>query len=302
MNQQTLEKLFREKKPDVSGETIRTYAHSYRRIVHHVGPNVEKRALDEYLEELNPVIARNLLTAVVVLKGDGYRQIFDKYTAKAETIMGLQTKSPQQQKNWTSLRHIKRMISRMKENISVHKLFEEKTVLSRKTFRLLTAFISWMLHSEIPMRNDLPTVRLVYTTAETNAVRNFFVVSTRKLHLSQFKTASHFRKRGLLPLRFSLTKKLTNLLFLYLKKKPESDYLISNLDGSKLTKSSYHNLLTSSSYQYLGVRLGSTMFRHIVLSEFEKSRPSLRQRKEMMRKMQQLKIERQISYAFIDEP
>ena len=66
-----------------------------------------------------------------------------------------------------------------------------------------------------------------------------------------------------------------------------------------MSKSIHNNILLSHSHKYLGVRVGVTMLRHLILSEFEKSNPSLRERKEMMRKMQQINLETQISYRFI---
>ena len=59
--------------------------------------------------------------------------------------------------------------------------------------------------------------------------------------------------------------------------------------------------MLSQSYRYLGVRVGVTMLRHVVLSDFERGNPSLRERKEMMRKMQQINLETQMSYAFRED-
>ena len=171
-----LEKLFREKKPNLSDESIRQYAHSVRRIIAHTGDEglaLAGGALDTYLESIDPVIARNLLTAVLVLKGEPYRPIFNKYVEAAEAVTGLQTMSSVQRRNWTSLKDVRGMINRLKQDVVTHHLLEKESVLTRKMFRLLTAYVAWSIHYEFPMRNDLPSVKLVFTTSEVNRAGNF---------------------------------------------------------------------------------------------------------------------------------
>ena len=69
-------------------------------------------------------------------------------------------------------------------------------------------------------------------------------------------------------------------------------------NGQKMTKSQHSTILTGHSYRYLGVRLGVNMLRHLILSEFERGNPTLKERKDKMKRMQQMSLETQMSYAW----
>ena len=153
------------------------------------------------------------------------------------------------------------------------------------------------------MRNDLPSVKVIDTTADFKMGMNAYVVSKGELWMSDFKTARAFRVRGLLPVQLKLQKSLRLFIFRYLRHratKIKSKFLICTEDGRPFSKGSFRNLMISSSEKYLGVRVGSTMLRHIVLSEFLKRNPSLAERRKMMRSMMQTSIETQLSYEIRD--
>ena len=90
------------------------------------------------------------------------------------------------------------------------------------------------------------------------------------------------------------------LILRYLRQRKESKYLICQPDGRPYSKAAFRNLLLNSSQKYLGVKVGSTMLRHIVLSEFLKGNPSLAERRRMGASMQQSSLETQLSYEIRD--
>ena len=296
-------KVIHERKPGLAANSYRTYRGSLKRLKM-VSPSYEVAELTQYLSGLNNApLARNLITPLLILHPERYRGTFDELHRAAEKIRTNQRPSNAQRKNLTSMREIKRMLRRMREDIKTHKMMDRE-FLSLKTpeKRLVIAFVSFTLLLDITMRNDAASIKVAKTTAAANKddSSNYFVISTGTLVLRKFKTARSFRNRGLLPLRLQPTKPTARVLAKYLRAFP-TDWLFSLNGKSPLTKAQHSNILTAHSFRYLGVRLGVNMLRHLVLSEFEKTNPSLNERKRQMKRMQQLSLETQMSYAWVDE-
>ena len=173
--------------------------------------------------------------------------------------------------------------------------------------RLVIAYVSYTMLLDVTMRNDLSTLQFARTTSDATEKGNWYVHSTGTIVLRQFKTARSFQRRGMLPLRLGLQRSTRSLLNRYVHSRQFHDNesttprLFSLTREKPLTKLAHAAILTAHSYRYLGVRLGTTMLRHLVLSEFEKRNPSLKERKDKMRRMQQLRIETQMSYAWRGE-
>ena len=168
--------------------------------------------------------------------------------------------------------------------------------------RLVMSYFAWAIHLQHAMRNDLPSCRIAETTKDAKAGNNWYVVSKGSLWLNVFKTSRGFARRGHLPLVLPLDKLLVRTIAKHLRQRGrigKGKYLME-IKGRQMSKHGFRNLLLSSSQRYLGVKVGSTQMRHIVLSEFLAKNPSLAQRKQMARSMQQLSLETQMSYELRD--
>jgi len=291
-------RTIRESHPHLEENSVKTYATSVRRIEKMLGKVFTIHDLDEYLTSLkNDTLASNLLSGLIAVYGrDRYRKIRDKYTILANDKLDAQHKSKSETINWTSVKRLRSMIKRITSDLKIHNVFT-KAKISRNEHRLLTAWLIFTIHIEFPWRADLPSVRLVRSRSETNERDNFYILSTGTFKFSSFKTSKSWRRRKLLPLEFKMDRKLRSKIFKYVRCSPESDFLISNYDGSRMTKSSFSNVMTGTSKRYLNLRIGVNMIRHIFISELEKKQPTLRQRREAARKSMQLSIETQLRYV-----
>ena len=140
------------------------------------------------------------------------------------------------------------------------------------------------------------------TTSATTDSGNWYVHTTGTVVLRQFKTARSFQRRGMLPLYLGVHVRTLKVLNRFLQSREfDGRWLFCLSPNKQLTKTQHSTILTSHSYRYLGVRLGTTMLRHLVLSEFERRNPTLKERKSKMKRMQQLVIETQMSYAWRDD-
>ena len=225
----------------------------------------------------------------------------DKYNVLNNNKLDLQRKSKTQQANWVKMRDIKRMHRRMTEDIKTHKLLSAGPK-NASEFRLLQAYVAFLILDEIHFRNDLNSFKLANTVFDSKDNSNYFVISRMEFSIVNFKLKRSFQRRGIkLPLKFGVSKKLAKILRQFLKVKPNSEYLFSTFSGEKLPKNSIRNILTGASKRYLNVRLGTTMLRHLYISEFDKSRPTLAQRRIFLRKCLQLNVEQQLRYVRNEE-
>ena len=290
----------RERKPNLSEQTYNTYNASLKHLKK-IAPNFEFKLIANYVHNLgNPVRARNLLTPLLIIYDGQYRGLFNELRDDAEELLSNQKPSKRQTANVTTSKHIKRMLRRMREDVATHRLLSKPfNQLTMPHKRLLVAYISFTLLLDVTMRSDLNSIQVVKTSSDASeSDKNYYVRSTSTLWLNRFKTYKSFARREMLPLKLEVQQATAKLLRKYIRQLGNGQYLFSLYGGQKLTKQAHNNILTSFSHKYLGVRIGTTMLRHIVLSEFDKTNPSLADRKKKMRSMQQLSIETQMRYAF----
>jgi hypothetical protein len=253
-------------------------------------------AILEYLDSLKPGIANQLISALTAYQ-PRFRVHIARYRdiAKQQRLASAQKSTEKQRDNWTSVSSIKRAVRLMRREIKQ---------FGFRDHRLVMSYLAWAIHLQHAMRNDLPSVKIAETTQDAKPGSNWYVVSKGSIWLNVFKTSRGFKRRGLLPLKLSLDKPLVKTISRYLRqRRGDPTHLITQRGTHKpMSRHGFRNLLLSSSNRYLGVKVGSTQMRHIVLSEFLAKNPSLAQRKRMAQSMQQLSLETQMSYELRDVP
>ena len=285
--------VIRKNKPDVTESTVRTYAAHVKRVRTACGHNLEEKEVLKYLDSLQPKIANQLVSAVTAFD-PAFRVHVARYrkVAAEQHAAEAQKSSVYQRDNWTTVKAIARAVRLMRREI---------TQFGFGAHKLVSAYLSWSIMLQYTMRNDLPTFLVAETSADvTSKKKNYYVVSLGTLVLQNFKTQRAFGRRGLLPLKLPLKKPLKLLILRYLRQRRESTHLICQANGRPYSKHGFRNLLLNSSKKYLGVKIGSTQLRHIVLSEFLAKDPSLAERRAMAKKMQQTSLETQLSYHLRD--
>ena len=283
--------IIRANKPHITNSSINTYVAHIKR-VRKVSPELREGEVLKYLDTLKPTIANQLISAIVALKPE-FAVHVARYRKTAEQLRldNAQKSTAKQRENWVTVASIKRAVRLMRREINQ---------FGFRDHRLGMAYLTWAIMLEHTMRNDLPSVKIAQTTADYKDGGNFYIVSKGELWMSDFKTKRAFKNRGLLPLKLKLQKSLKMFILKYIRQRKPSDYLISHDNGRPFSKAGFRNLMTSSSERYLGKRVGSTMLRHIVLSEFLKRDPSLKERRAKARSMMQTSLETQMSYQIRD--
>ena len=295
-----LSRRFRELKPNASELTIRTYKNSILRL-RRVSSDLSYPVISNYLKKLNPVIARNLLTAVIVLEGRArFGPLYEGLIVEARNLRGTQTFSQAERSNWTSVKAINAGLARAKFDVDRLRLLEPRK-LNSKEYQILQTYLVLRFHSEFHWRSDLASIRIGRFPGENYLLNG-------KFYLNQFKTAKHFARKKLLPLVFTPQRGLAVLLRKFLAVRAaqhlKSDYLLVNTKHKPFSRSTYQKFLSNGSYRYVGKRLGPSMWRKIYVTDYLKLNPGLTKKKQKMCEMMQLSLETHESYARmnLDEP
>ena len=295
-----LTRRFRELKPNASKNTIKTYRNSILRL-RRVSATLDYPEISNYLKKINPTVARNLLTAVIVLEGrERFGRLYDGLISEARELRGTQTFSQAERANWSSVKAVNAGLARAKFDVDRLRLLEGRK-LNRKEYQILQEYLAIRFHSEFHWRSDLATIRIGRHVGE-----NYYV--NDKFHLNKFKTSKHFARKGLLPLRFEPKKGLKTLItkFLRVRQKQDlkTDFLLTNRKGNPFERSAFSKFLATASYRYIGKHMGPSMYRKIYVTDYLKFNPTLKQKKAKMRNMMQLSLETHESYARLnlDEP
>ena len=293
-----LETRFKQLKPNVRPATVKAYAASIRRL-RKISPTLEYHAIAQYLKGLPPTHASNLLTSVIVLEGrERFGHLYESFIADSDAVRGSQTFSKNELANWSNSRAMKRGLERVKFDVGRLELL---TVKKHKPHPLqtLVQYLVLKFYSEFHWRSDLVSIRLGKHVGKNYYHNGQFI-------LNDFKTSRKFKARGLLPLIFTPSRSLAQLLRKYIevrdKQELDHDYLIFNKSLQPIKRDTFYKFLTRATFKYVGKKLGTSRLRHIYITEFLSGNPTLRAKQKMLRSMQQLSLETFESYGRLHMP
>ena len=293
-----LEQRFKQLKPNVRPATIKTYAANVRRL-RKISPTLEYHAIAQYLKQMTPTSASNLLTSIVVLEGrERFGRLFEELIADADKMRGSQTFTRAELANWSSSRAIKKGLERAKFDVQRLGLLEVKKHKAHP-LQTLVQYLVLRFYSEFHWRSDLVSIRIGKHTG-----KNYF--HNGQFIMNDFKTSRKFKDRGLLPLIFTPSRSLAQLLRKYIEVRNEQnidhDYLLFNKSMKPIKRDTFYKFLTRATFKYIGKKLGTSRLRHIYITEFLAGNPSLRAKQKMLRGMMQLSLEMFESYGRLHLP
>ena len=213
-----------------------------------------------------------------------------------------QQPSAKERRNWTSMPKLKKMLTRMKEDVKNRGLYTADPLPPRER-ALLQAFtiLSFMIKG--PLRLDAADIRLISAykykqlSGEEREKWNWYVTGAKtdqRLYLFRFKTAKHFQKRDELPIRIELDKQDKATFNAWISTRSrlgfEHDFMFVNTQGGKLSRNSLSKLISATTRRYTGKTVGSTLLRHVFLTNWLGSERELEKKLATARRMGQTNI------------
>ena len=276
----------------IKDSSLKVYLFNLRKLYEKLGHRDEMKSLKwlededtvlEAISEMAPSSRKTILASIVVAlaaSGDGYKDELEKYRATMTELaesynadLKKQEKSPAQEKNWTTLAALRRVMRNYKAELVTRDVFKKpRAAISKRDFDLLQRWIVTCLYV---LDDDNPPLRLDYTmrvvskseyddmSEKEKSSDNFLVVQSRNkkvFSLGSYKTDG---KYGVVEI--PVGRKLNSALNLWLNVN-DTGYLLLNAKGERLGANGLSKLINRA-FEPTGKKVGASLLRHIYISE-----------------------------------
>jgi hypothetical protein len=283
-----IEEFLRQGKPNISDSTVRAYTVNLHKLHDRLHGTREFEDI-EWLKDTQAVFdnltkycasyltRRNYLNAVIVLlvNRDEYRPALEEYQRVRDEYNSLyveqqQTKepSPKQAANWVSVAEIKELIAEYDTQVKMMQSQTNLTAAQTSVYQERFMLNFWLHY---PIRNDLQHTRII-TKRTFNALdqndkdsKNYMIVGkTITLSIGNYKTR---KKYGVKKIEIE-QKQVVKAMRQWLAVSPNPDYILVNVkDGTPMSSLHITQNLTKIFKKHFDKSVGSTLLRHIVLTE-----------------------------------
>lgn len=270
-----MDKIIREKKPDISANSIKTYC-SLLRSIYAAGHNGSSADMDldwfnnqdeviHLLKDKAPSSRKTIYSALIAISKDN-----DKYKAALmedgktyDTFIKSQTKTEKQEANWKSFDEVQAVYDAMAKKVKP--ILASKTPLSPEDLRKVQDLVILAITSGvfISPRRSTDWTEMKIAGHIDKAADNYIDKST--FVFNKYKTAKFYNTQ-----RVDIPKPLKLLLNKYIKLSPY-EYLLTDNKGNKMTNIRLSQKLNS----LFGNAISTSMLRHIYITEQLKNVPAL---------------------------
>ena len=269
------EELLKKQCKKCTNGTLKTYLTSIRRLYHLEfegevptdGKWLNSSKLFEKYKKIPVNIRRHLSTgAIKALQAydmdtkKWYKSFMDdqaeytKQRAKHE-------KTPNEKKKWTSVKQLKKAATDLKKRFRY--ILEAPPTL--KNLYKIQWWLVIKLFTQIPVRNDFPTLRL-----KKSDQGNYIIRPKKGAYTFVFQSFKNSDKLGTREIK--LSRSLTMAVRKFLKYRAgvedlDHDYLLTGKQGKPMSKGSFGKTLRNMTLELLGKKIGSRIIRVVVATE-----------------------------------
>ena len=286
MDRTTVYDKIKKARPDLADSSCRTYTSNVLRVnraIESKSFNANADRIPKLFKDKSIAVQKGLTVACLVWARASEKP-HDKLEAQLKVLdtavrkeVITQQPSDKERKNWTSMTKLKKMLSRMREDIKNRNLYNVDPLPIRER-ALLQAYtiLSFMIKG--PLRLDAADIKIIsaykykqLTDAEKE-VSNWYIVGSgtdQRLHLLRFKTANFFKIRDELPVKIQLDKQDKATFNAWIKTRArlgfEHEWMFVNTQGSKMSRNSLSKLISSSTKRNCGNYFDAMKFRTEIL-------------------------------------
>lgn len=269
-------------KPDLKEISLVNYTKNIMKLKDAVDPIGEDNldflnkveAVQKWLSTKSVSTQKNYIsTVVVVLRAHGdmtdllerYVKILGEYFKQMRNKNMQQEKSSKEEKNWTSMTSLVKIRNNIKSGLS--ESLKKDKLTSSEFFRLQEYVVASLYTMQPPPRNDTSFVILEESKYnklnDENLKDNYLVIKTRNkkfFSYGEYKTAKTYGIK-----KFDVNPELNSVLNLWLRYN-KTGFLLLNNRMKRISSNSITKLLNRV-FAATGKQIGSTMIRHIYLTE-----------------------------------
>ena len=285
-----IETKIKQKRERVRESTLKSYIFNINKLAKTITgePIKSLKFLDdkdkvlESLQKLKPTTRKTKLASIVVILSafDKDEKLIQFYRDEMLDLqkgfqqdMDKNEKSETQEKNWTTLANLRKVMRKYKNELIEKGVFNKpKSEITDKEFKLMQ---KWIVSSLYVLDDANPPRRLEY--AETKIIsesdykklsekelkNNYLVVRGRNNKFFSFGDHKSEGKYGLQ--KITIGKKLNSALNIWLKYN-DSNFLLSNSQHAPMSRNSLTKFIQNV-FKPTGKSIGASMIRHIYISE-----------------------------------
>tara|TARA_R110001592_G_scaffold74584_1_gene226532 strand:+ start:2740 stop:3705 length:966 start_codon:yes stop_codon:yes gene_type:complete len=241
--------------------------------------NKHYKKIIEFLSTLRLPTRKNYLSAILVAlttNKEKNEKIIDEYRNHLDVIVteytgeiNSQKKSEKLETNWTSFDAIKRIVNRLKRDVKENNLLN-KSPWSNKDLELYKLYMVGSLYTLIPpVRNDYAQMKVLpfktYNKLdESNLKDNNYLVIVSKS--KKFFSFGAYKTSEVYGVKISqIPPSLNKIINIWLTHQT-TDYFLNNSKNEPITDNGLTKLINKV-FSPTGKKIGSTMLRHIYLSD-----------------------------------
>ncbi len=293
-----------------SKNTIQTYGYDWKNAIKFFFPNQDKKKIDvndisnfkiinkslnEIMSKINelPIKKRKrILNIIIVLKKalkdldeiDEMREELKKINLEIMGVEELNVKSEKQKKNWIEIQEYEALVSRLEQNVK--DIFKQDNI-GAKSRDKIQEYIILKFYQLYHLRNDLAELIIIKNKdyiklpKDEEKENNYLIIDgrARKVILNNYKTKKQYKK-----VQITLDKELARVIRKYLKLN-NTGYLLINQSEVPLTRNTFSIYFRRMMKKYTDKNVGSSLLRHIFISEKTKGMKTVAERRELADKM-----------------
>ena len=228
----------------------------------------------EIIDKVALTTKRNYLTSILVVLGaydkeefnsvlEKYRKKLAEYNEEYNNYLDSHKKSDSQNKNWVSLKELKKVHNFYKNEIKEKNILEKET-LNNKQFDLVQKYVVSGLYTlQPPIRLDYGRMKIIKDRKDDNEKDNFLLVLSR--NNKEFIFNDFKNKKSIGTQKFKLNTPLNTLINIWLKYNKSENFLVNSKKElmSENTLSKYIVKVFDPSGKHITLNL----LRHIFISE-----------------------------------
>jgi hypothetical protein len=287
------EDLIKLKRPNIKKSSIDNYIKNVTKIYKSIYGNIDMENL-EFLKDYGKIKSilekyklnskKAYIASIVVLldavKPDEeitkkYRELLIQYINNYNDLNKKQTKSINEEKNWTTIKNLQKTINKYKLE------FQNKTTHEEMTNKNIDTLKKWLVGNlyvgdteNPPLRLDYNNMKIVnekdYNELNENDIKNnnyLINISRNKkiFSIGKYKTDKIYGLK-LIP----VGKKLNTVINIYLKLMNNPQYLITNKNNTPMNSNALSKFIIKV-FEPTGLKINLNLIRHIFISENIKS-------------------------------
>jgi hypothetical protein len=276
-----MDTILKEHKKNLSASSIRAYLSTWNALLKKTNLNyTDKSFFHKHQKELMDYVnskatdntKKNILACIVVLaKAVGatdtdikpFSDKVEELTNNINQVNSTKQKNKKQEDNWVSKEELNTIIADLRK-----KVIPANSINTYQEYMNAMKYIILLLQINFPVRNDFANLKLIKKGEVMDDDTNYIEYTNKSanLYMNNYKTVKTYGKK-VFKIDNAEVKSAINKLGVLLPKFSKDGYILVKQNGEKYNTNNFTKFFQSIFKPYGKENLGSSILRHIIVSE-----------------------------------